>query len=71
MKNILYQFNEGQAHFGMQTNAKMNLVLNEPKQVALYSNSNTTSKHAPQVERTNTKQPMDNHRGPTPNEKSN
>ena len=28
--------------------AKMSLVLNGPKQVALHSNSNTTSKHAPQ-----------------------
>ena len=49
-KNILYQFIEGQTHFGMPRGAKMSLALNEPKQVSLHSNSNSTSKHAPQAE---------------------
>ena len=51
MKNILYWFIEGQTHFSMPRGAKMNIVLNEPKQVALHSHKNTTSEHAPQVER--------------------
>jgi hypothetical protein len=29
MKNILYQFIEGQTHFGMPKGAKMSLTLNE------------------------------------------
>jgi hypothetical protein len=48
-------------------------VLNELKQVALHSIPNTTSKHAPQVDRhlliRYGKQPMENHRGPTHNKK--
>ena len=50
-KNILYCFLEGQTHFGMPEGARMSLALNEPEQVALPSNSNTTSEDAPQVER--------------------
>ena len=46
--------------------------MNLKKQVALHSNSNTTSKHTPQVERNYwflyAKQPIENHRGQTPNE---
>ena len=30
-KNILYQFIEGQTHFGMPRGAKVSLALNEPK----------------------------------------
>ena len=51
MKNILHGLNEGQTHFGMPRGAKMSLTLNEPNLVTLRSNLNTTSKHAPQVER--------------------
>jgi hypothetical protein len=51
-KNILYWFTEGQTHFGMPKGAKMSLALAGAKMVALLTNSNTTSKHAPQVERT-------------------
>ena len=42
MKNILYRFIEGQTHFGMSRGAMMSLAINEPKYVALHSNSNTT-----------------------------
>ena len=38
--SILYQFIEGQAHFGMPRGAQMSMALNEPKLVALHSNSN-------------------------------
>ena len=31
MKNILYQFIEGETHFGMPRGAKMSLVLHEPE----------------------------------------
>ena len=51
MKNILYWFIKGQTHFGMPRVAKIYLDLIELKLVAFHSNSNTTSKHAPQVER--------------------
>jgi hypothetical protein len=50
MRIILYRFIVGQSHFGMPGGAKMNLALNEPKQGALHSNSNYTSKSA-QVEK--------------------
>ena len=61
--------------FGMSRGAKMSLALNEPKEVeAPHSDLNTTSEDAPQVERNllifNAKQPMENHRGPIPDEKS-
>ena len=42
---------KGRCHFSIPKGAKMTLALNEPKWVALYSNSNTISKHAAQVER--------------------
>ena len=48
MKTILCQFIQGQTHFGMPGGANMSLALNEPKQVALHSNSNTASELAPQ-----------------------
>ena len=51
MKNILYWSIKGQVHFGMPRVAKIYLDLNELKLVAFHSNSNTTSKNAPQVER--------------------
>jgi hypothetical protein len=51
VKNILYQFIEGQTHVGMPRGAKMSMALAEPKQVALRSKLNTTSEHTPQVER--------------------
>ena len=41
MKNILYWFIEGQTYFDMPRGAKMILTLNEPKVVALHSDSNT------------------------------
>ena len=47
MKNVLYQFIEGQTHFGMPRGAKMSLALNIQNEVALHSTSNSTSKHAP------------------------
>ena len=31
MKNNLYQFSEGQTHFGMPRGATLSLALNEPK----------------------------------------
>ena len=31
MKNNLYQFIEGQTHFGMPRGARMTLAVNEPK----------------------------------------
>ena len=46
-----YQFIKGQTHFGMPRGAKMTLAVNETKYVALRSNSDTTSVHAPQLER--------------------
>jgi hypothetical protein len=56
----------------MPRGAEMSLAINEPEHVALYSNSNTTSEHALQMEKKflilyackTTK------RGPTPNEKT-
>ena len=51
MKNILHWFGEGQTHFVTPRGATMSCALNEPNQVALYLNSNTTFKHTPQVER--------------------
>ena len=50
-KNILYWFIEGQTHFGMSRGANLSLALYEPKEVALHSNSISTSKYAPQEER--------------------
>ena len=50
-KNILYWFIEGQINFDMPRGAKMSLILNELKVVALHSYSNTSSKHAPEVGR--------------------
>jgi hypothetical protein len=74
MKNILKWFIEGQTHFGISRGAKVSLALNESKEVALHSNSNTTlDKPTPQVEKTllifYANQPMENHGGWTPNEK--
>ena len=37
MKDILYQFIEGQSHFGKPKSAKISLVLNEDKWIALHS----------------------------------
>ena len=37
MKNILYQFIEGQTHFGMPRGTKMSLTLNELLKVALHT----------------------------------
>jgi hypothetical protein len=51
MKNILYKFVEGQTHFDMPRGGKIRFSLNGPKQVAPHSSLNTTSEHAPQVER--------------------
>jgi hypothetical protein len=51
MKNILYQLMEGRTHISIPRGAKMSLALNKPKEVGLHSNLNTTSEHAPQVER--------------------
>ena len=50
-KNILYMFIDGQTHFGMPGYAKTSLTLSRTNLVALYSDSNTTSEHAPQVEK--------------------
>jgi hypothetical protein len=50
-QNILYMCTEGQTYFDMPRRVKMSLTLNEPKKVALHSNSNTISKHVPQVKR--------------------
>ena len=36
MKNILYQFIKGQAHFGMSRNVKMSLALGEPHKIGCY-----------------------------------
>ena len=49
-KEILYQFIEGQTQFYMPRGAEMSVAVNKLNQVALHSNSNTDSKHAPQVE---------------------
>jgi hypothetical protein len=46
-----YQFIKRQTHFGMPRGAKMTLAVIETKYVALRSNSDTTSVHAPQLER--------------------
>ena len=51
----------------------MSLALHEPKQVARQSNSNTTSEHAPQVEREEIidfvcKTANERSEGPNPNE---
>ena len=51
-KDIQYWFIEGQTRYlGIPRGAKMYLALNEPKLVALHSNSNSTSENAPQMER--------------------
>ena len=42
---------QGQTHFGMPRGAKMSLALNELTSVALHSNLNTTSNHAPHGEK--------------------
>lgn len=47
--DILFQFGGGQTHFGMPSGVEMSLALNVPIKIALYLNSSTTSKHAPQV----------------------
>ena len=47
MKNIPYWFIEGHTHWGVPRGARMSLILNEPKEFTLHSNSNTTSEHAP------------------------
>ena len=66
---------EGQTEFGMPRDAKISLALNEPKQVALYSNL----KDYLQACTTNRKKlfllyakkkPRKNHMGPTPHERS-
>jgi hypothetical protein len=49
-KSTLFWFVESQTHSGMPRGAKVRMALNEPKQVALDSDLNTTSEHAPQVE---------------------
>ena len=50
-KNILYRLMEDQTRFDKPRGAKINLVLNAPKWVALYSISTTASKHAPHMQR--------------------
>ena len=45
-KNILYWSIEGQTRFGMPRGAEIYLALNEPKEIALHLNSETTSEHA-------------------------
>ena len=53
-KDIQYWFIKGKlilAHFDTPRGAKITLALNEPKQVALHSNSSTNSENAPQVEK--------------------
>ena len=49
--NILYWFIEGQTHQGMPRGAKVSEAFNDLKQVAFHSNTSTTSKDGPQVER--------------------
>jgi hypothetical protein len=51
IKNILFWFIINQTHFGMSRGAKLNLALHELKYVSFHSKSNTTSEHAPQVEK--------------------
>ena len=67
------EFIESQTHFGMPRDAKMTLVLNELKLIAIQSNSNTTSELAPQVKRSIVfvcKTTSGNLRGSTPDERS-
>ena len=60
-KNILYRLVEGQTYIGMQSRgAKISLALNDPKQVALHSNLNTTSEHTPSQQERNNCCCMDN-----------
>ena len=51
LKNILYQFLEGQTQIDMPRGVTLSLALNDPKEVVLHSNSNTTSEYAPQLEK--------------------
>ena len=51
MKNILYHLIQRQTHFRMPRGAQMSPTLIKPKKVAFESITNTTSEHAPQVER--------------------
>ena len=51
LKNILYQFIDDQTRFGMPRGACMSVAVNAPKLVSLHSNSNSTSKHAPEAGR--------------------
>ena len=48
-ENVLYFCIEDQNHFGMPRGTEMSLALIEPRWIAFHSNSNTTSKHPPQV----------------------
>jgi hypothetical protein len=48
---MLYWFIEAQAHFGIPRVAKMCMTLNNQNSLLMHSKSNTTSEHAPQVER--------------------
>lgn len=51
MHNVLYGFVEDETQFGMSRGANTSLALDKSKSwVAIHSNSNTTSKHASQVE---------------------
>ena len=73
LKNILYQFIKGQTQFDMPRGIKMSLALTEPKHVAHHSNWNTTSEHAitsgKKLLILYIKQSMENHWGPTLNER--
>ena len=66
-QNNLYRFIEGQTHFGMLRGTEVSLALHESKQVALHSNSNTTSKlHKwKEIIILYAKLQMENHRAPT------
>ena len=50
MKSILYWFTDSQIILICHKVLKTSFILNEPNKVALHSNSNITSKHAPQVD---------------------
>lgn len=50
-KNILYRSIENKTHFPMPRGTKMSLNINEPKQIAPHSISNTISEHALRTER--------------------
>ena len=52
MKKIICRYSEDQIHFGMSNGDEMSLALNDLKEVALHSISNTIPEHA-QMERNN------------------